>query len=374
MPRRGAGEGSVFRRTDGRWCAYLSLWDGGRRYLYGKTRADVQRKLADAHRTLDQGLPFSPERQTVGDFLTEWLEGQRQRLRPNTWKRYEEYVRLHAIPTLGRVKLAALSPQHLDRLYAQRLAAGLSPTTVHHIHAVLHKALEQAVRWNLVPRNVAGLVDPPSAGHQEMRALTPEQTRTLLDGAGDGPLEAILTLAVTTGMRKGELLALHWSDVDLEQGTLRVIGTMQRHPDGNLTVTPPKTARSRRRVELTPMAVDVLRRHRARQAETRLLLGPDWNETGLVFPSSLGRPQDGSHLLYGLFHPLLERLGLPIIRFHDLRHTAATLLLGRGIHPKIVSEMLGHSTIAITLDLYSHVTPTMQRDAARAMNDLLAGS
>jgi integrase len=374
MPRRGAGEGSVFRRADGRWCAYLSLGEGGRRYLYGKTRAEVQRKLSAAHRTQDDGLPFSPERHTVGDFLTEWLEGQRPRLRPNTWKRYEEYVRIHAMPTLGRVKLAALSPQHLDRLYAQRVAAGLSPTTVHHIHAVLHKALEQAVRWNLVPRNVAGLVDPPRAGRQEMTALTPEQTRTLLEGAADGPLEAILTLAVTTGMRKGELLALHWTDVDLERGTLRVVGTMQRHPDGKMAVTPPKTARSRRRVELAPMALNALRRHRARQTETRLLLGPVWNALGLVFPSSLGRAQDGSHLLYGLFHPLLERLGPPIIRFHDLRHTAATLLLGQGVHPKIVSEMLGHSTIAITLDLYSHVTPTMQRDAARAMNSLLSGS
>jgi integrase len=158
-PRRGAGEGSLVRRTDGRWCAYLSLGDGGRRYLYGKTRADVQRKLAAAHRTQDDELPFSPERQTVGAFRIEWLEGQRQRLRPNTWKRYEEYVRLHAIPTLGRVKLATLSRQHLERLYAQRVATGLSPTTVHHIHAVIHKALEQAVRWNLVPRNVDGLVD-----------------------------------------------------------------------------------------------------------------------------------------------------------------------------------------------------------------------
>ncbi len=372
MPRRGAGDGSVFRRTDGRWCAYLSLPEGGRRYLYGRTRADVQRKLAGAHRTRDEGLPFSPERQTVGDFLAEWLEGQRQRLRPNTWKRYEEYVRIHTIPGVGRVKLAALTPQHLDRLYAQRMAAGLSPTTVHHVHAVLHKALEQAVRWNLVPRNVADLVDSPRAGRQEMSALTPEQTRTLLDGAADGPLEAILTLAVTTGMRKGELLALHWSDVDLERGTLRVVGTMQRHRDGKLAVSPPKTARSRRQVELTPIALDALRRHRSRQAETRLLLGSEWNVMGLVFPSSLGKAQDGSHLLYGLFHPLLKSLGLPVIRFHDLRHTAATLLLGQGIHPKIVSEMLGHSTIAITLDLYSHVTPTMQRDAARAMNNLLA--
>jgi integrase len=242
---------------------------------------------------------------------------------------------------------------------------------VHHIHAVLHKALEQAVRWNLVPRNVADLVHSPRSGQQQMRALSPEQTRTLLEGAADGPLEAILTLAVTTGMRKGELLGLRWSEVDLERGALRVVGTVQRHPNGDLVVSPPKTPRSRRQVELTPVALDALRRHRSRQVETRLLLGPEWNEAGLVFPSSLGKPQDGSHLLYGLFHPLLKRLGLPIIRFHDLRHTAATLLLGQGIHPKIVSEMLGHSTIAITLDLYSHITPTMQRDAARTMNELL---
>ncbi|MEO8898462.1 MAG: site-specific integrase [Candidatus Dormibacter sp.] len=374
MARRGAGEGSIFKRADGRWCAYLSLPQGGRRYLYGRTRADVQRKLATGHQTLAKGLSFAPERQTVGDFLTGWLEGQHQRLRPNTWKRYEEYVRIHTVPTLGRVKLAALSPQHLDRLYAQRIAAGLSPTTVHHIHAVLHKALEQAVRWNLVPRNVADLVDSPRSGQKSMRALSPEQTRTLLGGAADGPLEAILTLAVTTGMRKGELLGLRWSEVNLERGAVHVVGTMQRHPNGELVVSPPKTARSRRQVELTPVALDALRRHRARQVEMRLLLGPEWNAAGLVFPSSLGKPQDGSHLLYGLFHPLLERLGLPVIRFHDLRHTAATLLLGQGIHPKIVSEMLGHSTIAITLDLYSHVTPTMQRDAARAMNKLLAGS
>jgi len=138
MRRRGWGEGSVFRRTDGRWCAYVSLPEGGRRYLYGRTRADVQRKLAEAHRAKDDGLPIGSERHTVGAFLAEWLEGQRHRLRPNTWKRYEEYVRIHSIPALGRVKLVALGPQHLDRLYAERMAAGLSPTTVHHLHAVLH--------------------------------------------------------------------------------------------------------------------------------------------------------------------------------------------------------------------------------------------
>jgi integrase len=274
----------------------------------------VQRKLTEAHRTHDNGLPLVPERKTVAEFLTEWLDGQRSRLRPGTWKRYEEYVRIHAVPAIGGVKLAELGPQHLSHLYAQRLETGLSPATVHHIHAVLHRALCQAVRWDLVARNVADLVDAPRAEQREMAALTTEQVRTLLDGAADGPLEAILTLAVTTGMRKGELLALRWGDIDLDRGTVRVTGTMRRHPNGQLAVTPPKTHRSRRLVELSSIAVAALRRHRAKQSETRLLLGPEWNEGGFVFPSSGGVPQDGSHLLYGQFHPLLKRLGLPLIR------------------------------------------------------------
>ena len=373
MGRRGAGEGSIFQRTDGRWCAYVTTALGGdRRYLYGRTRVEVQRKLAEARRAHDDGLPVGPARKTVADFLADWIEGQRNRLRPGTWKRYEEYVRLHLQPALGRLKLAELGPQHLARLYAERLDSGLSPATVHHIHAVLHTALRQAVRWNLVARNVADLVDAPRTEQREMSIFDSGQVRAMLDGAADGPLEAVLTLAVTTGMRRGELMALRWSAVELDSGRLSVTGTIRRQPDGQLLISPPKTHRSRRLVEMSTMAITALRRHKAQQAATRLLLGPEWNERGFVFPSASGLPQDGSYLLDGQFRPLLQRLGLPIIRFHDLRHTAATLLLGQGVHPKIVSEMLGHSTIAITLDLYSHVTPTMQREAARAMNDLLS--
>jgi integrase len=204
-----------------------------------------------------------------------------------------------------------------------------------------------------------------------MSALNPEQARALVEAARGGPLEAIMITALATGMRKGELLGLRWREVDLERGTLAITGTLQRTAAG-LVISETKTARSRRQVELSAVAVDALRRHRAAQTERRLLAGREWNDHGLVFPSTLGKPQDGSHLLYGQFHPLLKKAGLPLIRFHDLRHTAATLMLGRGIHPKIVSEMLGHATVAITLDLYSHVTPTMQRQAAQVLDDLLA--
>lgn len=194
---------------------------------------------------------------------------------------------------------------------------------------------------------------------------------SLLDAAGGPPLEALIAVAVSTGMRKGELLALRWSDVDLERRVVSVRGTLQR-VEHELRIVQLKTRKPRRQVELSTFAVDALRRHRAAQAEQRLLVGPEWNELDLVFPNVYGRAQEGWHLVCSRFYGLLARAGVPRIRFHDLRHTAASLMLGRGVHPKIVSEMLGHSTIAITLDLYSYVTPTMQRQPADAMNELLS--
>lgn len=298
------------------------------------------------------------------------MAGQRHRLRSSTWSRYEEYIRVHVVPQVGRVPLSKLSPQHLDRLYDNRLRAGLSTTTVLHIHRVIHRALEHAVRYGLVARNVAKLVDPPQARHFEMAVLSVEQVHRLLDAAGGPPLEALIAVAVSTGMRKGELLALQWSAVDVERRVISVKGTLQR-VDGELRMVQPKTRKSRRQVELSDFAVAALRRHKAAQAQQRLLVGSDWNANDLVFPNVYGRPQEGWHLVYSRFYRLLDKAGLPRIRFHDLRHTAATLMLSRGVHPKIVSEMLGHSTIAITLDLYSHVTPTMQRQAADAMDELM---
>lgn len=362
MKRRGAGEGSIVKRSDGRWMARVDLgWINGRRTrkaIYGKTRQEVARKLSAALRAHQDGLPLSDERVTVESFLHDWLASARTAVRQRTWQTYESYVRIHAIPALGRIPLAKLEPKHLQRLYAERLAAGLSPTTVHHLHAVLHRALGQAARWGMVPRNVASLVDSPPMARHEMRTLNPEEAKAFLETAAGDRLEALYVLALTTGMRQGEMFRLRWPDVDLEAHTLSVRGET-------------KTAKSRRQIELADVAVDALRRHAARQGEECQAAGSLWQETGLVFTNSVGRALTPTNVTFCSFRPLLERAGLPLIRFHDLRHTAATLLLGKGVHPKVVSEMLGHSQVGVTLDLYSHVTPTMHRQAAAAFDELL---
>ncbi len=371
MARRGNNEGTITKRADGRWEARLSLSDGKRRCFYGKTRQEVARKLAEAQRQVESGLPLVNERQTVDQFFAFWLDTMRHVVKPRTWIRYEDFARLHIVPVLGRVAIAKLTPQHIQGLYAQKLKEGLSPTTVRHFHMMLHRALDQALRFGVVQRNVTELVDPPRMNRHEMSVLTPEQARALLVAAAGDRLEALYVLALSTGMRQGELLGLRWRDVDLEHGVLSVRATLQ-FINGQFVFAEPKSARSRRQIALSKRAVEALLGHRIRQLEECSALGSAWDVTyDLVFPNQVGRPMNASNMIRREFHPMLKRAGLPYIRFHDLRHTAATLLLRQGVNPKIVSEMLGHASVSITLDLYSHVLPDMQQMAAEAMDAAL---
>jgi integrase len=376
MPRtrRGNGEGSIYQRQDtGMWVAAMTVntpMGRRRRWATARTRREAHEKLTIAIREAQQGLLPADTRRTVAQFLAEWLAATKSSVRPRTWIRYEQYVRVHAVPVIGHLRLSQLQPQHLLGLYANRIDAGLSTSSVAHLHTVIHTALGQAERWGLAPRNPARSVRPPRVSRREMTPLTPDQVSLFLVAARGDRLEALYVTAVTTGMRQGELLALRWMDVDLEARTVRVRATLLETKSG-FEFAEPKSARSRRQIALTLAAVAALRRHRARQLQDRLYAGAAWTDYDLVFTSEVGGPLDGSNILQRSFYPLLRDAGLPRVRFHDLRHSAATLMLSRGVPLKIVSEILGHSQISITADTYMHVTPGMQRDAAAAIDTAL---
>ncbi|HEU5347344.1 MAG TPA: site-specific integrase [Ktedonobacterales bacterium] len=376
MPsRRGRGEGSIYRRgDDGRWVGAFSR-DGRRWTVTGATRQEAQRKLSALVREIEQGGALGDSRQTVAHYWTAWLETVKA-TSETAWVNHEMYTRIYVIPLLGKVRLARLSPQHLQDFYATLInETGLSSTTVHHLHTSVHKALDAAVRLGLVPRNASEYVDPPRKRHYEIQPLTRDQVRAFLAAAAGERLEALYVAALATGMRQGELLALHWADVDFEECAIYVRWNVRRR-DGAFHFKQPKTRKSRRRIALAPETLEYLRAHRTRQFAERLRAGNVWEGdqwNHLVFCNEIGGPYIPSSAVRSTFTRILRRATLPRIRFHDLRHTCATLALSARVNPKVVSEMLGHSTIAITLDIYSHVLPDMQQDAVSVMAQLLYG-
>ncbi|MDA1061657.1 MAG: site-specific integrase [Chloroflexi bacterium] len=375
MSRRARNEGSIFKRKDGRWVAQLTYTEGGqrrRRAFYASTQAEARQKLSAARRQLDDGAPLPPERGTVGEYLTTWLGKKEPSLRPESFRRYREACYLHLIPILGNRPLAKLTPIDVENAYAKLRIKELSGTTIALVHGVLHKALKDAARAQLVIRNVADLVDAPRRSTPTMATLTPEQAQALLLAARDDLHEAFYVVALTSGMRLGELQALKWGAVDLERRRLHVVATYQGTQDGEPVFAEPKTEKSRRSVHLSEMAVGALQRNRARQAETRLRAGGAWQDYDLVFATALGRPLDGNNLRTRSFARLLDRAGLPPMRFHTLRHAAATLLMSEGVPVKAISEMLGHSDISTTLRIYAHVLPTAHEQAASAMDRLFS--
>lgn len=389
--RRGRGEGSVFRRKDGLWAGSLTVgYDANgrrrRRAVYGRTKAEILAKLARLQHQAVTGTLGDPQRLTMAAYLTRWLEdAARPAVRPTTHRRYGEVIRLHVAPAIGGVALARLTPAHAQAMLTSMEKGGASARVRQMTFNVLHRALEQALRWGLVPRNVCDAAARPRVPRPTIRTLDAAQVRLLLAEAKDDRLEALYMLAVTTGMRQGELLGLQWEDVDLPGAAVQVRHQLQEIA-GDLSLVEPKTARSRRRIDLPALAVVTLLEHRERLRAAGLSV-----REGYVFTDSRGGPLRKSNLLRRSFVPLLDLRrvredlrkqgvaedalpnGLPRVRFHDLRHTAATLHLASGTHPKVVQEMLGHSTISMTLDTYSHTIPSMQRAAAAAMDRILAG-
>ena len=373
MGKRGNGEGSITRRkSDGLYMARYTVETATgtkRKAVYAKTRKEVAEKLTAAMSDAAKGITAGGGPKTVGAFLTSWLEDSvRGSVRKSTYDRNESLCRVHLIPALGRKKLKTLGAADVAGFYRSRLDSGCSAASVHKMHETLHKALKQAVRWGYMTKNPADDVDPPKVHTEEVTPLTRGEARRLLQTVRGDRLEALYVTALHTGLRQGELLALRWDDVDLEGRTLQVRRTLTRDR-GKLDVGPTKTAKGRRTVKLTRDAAEALRDHLTRQLEEIGVLGDSYEPGGLVFATTKGTPINPTNLRKRSLAPLLVRAGLPHQTFHQLRHTAATILLLKNVNPKIVSEMLGHASIAITLDTYSHVLPNMQDSAVAAMEE-----
>jgi integrase len=373
--KRGNGEGSIHRRKNGGWCAQYEVYTAKgpkRKSIYGKTRQDVAAKLAKAISDRDGGMVFDAENLRLGEYLDLWLrDSVKDTVRLTTYQGYERIARLHIKPVLGRVKLQSLTPVHARSLYRERLEAGLAPRMVQLVHTTLHKALKQAIHDGLIPRNVTEMVKAPQVKRKEFTPLSVEESKKLFEAAKGDRFETLYTLAVSTGMRQGELLGLKWEDVDLDRGTVQIRRTLSTANGEGFEFGVPKTAKSRRSIKLPTIALTSLKRHRKSQLEERMSLPGSYSDNGLVFPSRTGAPVYRQDLITRSFKPILKRAGLPNIRFHDLRHTCATLLLSQGVHAKYVQELLGHATISITLDTYSHVLPGMGDAASGAIDEAL---
>jgi integrase len=386
--RRANGEGTVYQRKDGRWEAavYVLTPDGTRRRVrvYGTTRDEAGRKRADLVAQDQRGLPTESGNK-VRDYLTYWLaEVAKHDLRPRTFETYARCVNRDIVPVIGGKRLHSLMPTDVRSLMNSKLAEGLVPRTVHYIRAVLRSALSQAVRDGLVQRNVAALVRPPRAPRHEVTVLTVEEARTLLRTARNDRLYALWVVALSLGLRRGELLGLTWPMIDFGRGTLRVAQGVQRVA-GRLVLDELKSERSHRTLPLPRVASDAMQDHLARQQREQECAGDHWAGNGLVFCTEYGTPIDPRNLNRS-FRSLLirarvqvdvaegdngRRKFIPTIRLHDLRHSCASFLLASGNSPRVVMEILGHSGIAITMNTYAHVLPTLLAGAVEGIDDVL---
>lgn len=375
MARRGRGEGTIYQRSDGRWEGQVDLgYVNGRRVrksVYGRTRREVQEKIRRLLEERARGLPVVDERTTLGAFLEQWLESVTLRVRPKTARFYRQIVSTYLIPELGRQRLAQLQPQHVEAALAQLRRRDLAPRTVAHCRAVLRTALNDAVRWGILPRNPAALASVPKVERPELSVWDMDEIRAFLETAREHRLYPLFVLTLALGLRQGEVLGLSWEDVDLERRIVTVRAQLQ-FVDGRWERVPPK---SRQRVlPLSAACVEALERQRAQQREEERQAGELWrgNPWRLVFTSEVGTPLHARNVVR-VFSQLCERAGVPRIRFHDLRHTCATYLLRSGVPARVVQEILGHSEIRVTLDTYTHVLPDMLESVTDTIDRALRG-
>ncbi len=341
-------------------------------------KKDAQRRLRELLSSLDNGTFSKPGKLTVASYLEQWLLDYCQpNLAPHTTQSYEFFIRRHIIPDIGLTPLCQLKPADLQHLYASKLSSGrrdgtggLGNRSVKYIHTTLHRALKSACKMGLISRNPADAVDVPKITRREMRTMDETDVHLLLEFARNTAYYALFYLALFSGMRRSEMLALRWCDLDLLLCQVSISRTLHRLHTGETIIRPSKTAKSKRLVSLSPSTVIVLSEHKDAEAKQRESLGLPFTEDDYVFAH-----YDGSPLLPDsvtqAWRKLARRIDLQGVRLHDARHTHASLMLKQGIHPKIVQERLGHSSIQITLDIYSHVAPGLQQAAANKFDDIV---
>lgn len=374
--RRSPGEGSIFqRKSDGQWVGVIPLdfdehGKRRRKTIYGRTQREVRVKLEAMKVDLEAGIsPSQSHAPTVDELLLRYLEHRRGEWSPTTYRRHAGLVAKHLNPTIGRHRVTKLTVAQVQRVLDEQQKSGSSPRTVQYTRAVLRAALNLAIKWGLVRRNVAALADVPRIERKEVKPLSKASAHELLGKLDGDRLEHLYALAMTLGPRQAELIGLRWEDVDLEKRVLRIRQTIQ-YIDGEYQVLPTKTTGSRRSISFPSEIADRLRAQRVMQLEERLAARRDWHESSLVFTNKVGGPLYGPFVTRHL-QKVLKEAGLRRIRFHDLRHFAASMLLSMGVELVVIQKTLGHSSITTTANLYAHILPELQEQAAERIGEFL---
>jgi integrase len=373
--------GQIIRRNETSWTVriFLGRDETGKRRYFNKTvrgtKKDAQKYLTAKLREKDLGVFVEPASMSLNSYLDRWLEEiAKNKVREHTFNSYESLLRIHIREKLGLKRLSDIQALEIQQLYNDMKKSGLSPRTIRYVHTVLSSALKQAVKWKLLNQNPCDLCELPRKEKTEMKYLSSEQTAKFLEVAKDDKWFALFLLAIETGMRPSEYLALQWKDINFDHKVLSVRRVVRDRKGGGFYFTEPKTGKSCRSIDLSRSLVNALKTHRRKQLEERLRLGANYRNYDLVYASEIGTPLARRNLDRRHFRPLLKKAKLPEIRLYDLRHTMATLLLTEGVNPKVVSERLGHASVVLTLDIYSHVLPTIQKTATDKLEKLIFGT
>jgi len=371
VKRRMNHEGSVYEWKRGKWRAQISV-DGHRLSYNGKSQRECLDWLGKMKLQVEMGLTYEGAKILLEDFLEDWLISKKASIRTKTLDHYARDVNIHIVPRLGRVRVAELKPRQIQRLYDEKLAQGMGVRSVVHLHSVLRQALNHAIKLGLIPRNPATMTTPPKSRPKEMNVLNEGQVQTFLLAADEyqSDIHALYHLAINTGMRQSELLGLKWTDLDTFAKTLAVRRQVQFKKGRGVVLTGLKTEASNRTLKLGEGTLSLLKKHQIEQANFSFERKDEWEENNLIFPTSAGTPYYSS-VLQKRFNRLVKKSGLASFRFHDLRHTAASLMLNHGIPVIVVSRRLGHARPSITLDVYGHLVHGMQEKAAEVMDEIM---